>query len=106
METIVWKEIKVTSINSAANYHENQFFQEDHLKHLYLPKKTVINNKSADKQVHMMKVSNKQKSFFRSFVSLFKYCDLCNGASHQFIFKQVFCEAFSITYMTACWLLV
>ena len=30
VETIVWKEIKVTSINSAANYHENQFFQEDH----------------------------------------------------------------------------
>ena len=26
VETIVWKEIKVTSINSAANYHENQFF--------------------------------------------------------------------------------
>ena len=30
VETIVWKEIKVTSINSAANYHENQFFQKDH----------------------------------------------------------------------------
>ena len=30
VETIVWKEINVSSINSAANYHENQFFQEDH----------------------------------------------------------------------------
>ena len=30
------------------------------------------------------------ETFFRSFVSLFKYCDLCNnGPSHQFIFKQV-----------------
>ena len=26
VETIAWKEIKVTSVNSAANYHENQFF--------------------------------------------------------------------------------
>ena len=30
LETIAWKEIKVTSINSAAIYHENQFFQKDH----------------------------------------------------------------------------
>ena len=30
VETIVRKEIKVTSINSAANYQENQFFQKDH----------------------------------------------------------------------------
>ena len=30
VETIVWKEIKATSINSAANYHENQFFQRNH----------------------------------------------------------------------------
>ena len=30
VETIIWKEVKVTSINSAANYHENQFFQKDH----------------------------------------------------------------------------
>ena len=30
VETIVWKAIKVTSRNSAANYHENQFFQKDH----------------------------------------------------------------------------
>ena len=30
LETIAWKEIKVTSINSAAIYHENQCFQKDH----------------------------------------------------------------------------
>ena len=30
LETIARKEIKVTSINSAAIYHENQFFQKDH----------------------------------------------------------------------------
>ena len=31
-EPIVWKEIKklLAQQNSAANYHENQFFQKDH----------------------------------------------------------------------------
>ena len=28
VETIVWKEIKIMSINSAANYHENRFSRE------------------------------------------------------------------------------
>ena len=51
-ETIVWKEIKITCTNSAANYHENQFFQKDH-KHLHLPKiSLVMNNKSTDMQVY------------------------------------------------------
>ena len=51
-ETIVWKEIEITSINSAANYHENQFFQKDH-KHLYLAKNSLVMvNKSIDMQVY------------------------------------------------------
>ena len=45
------------------------------------------------------------ETFFRFFVFLFKYCDLCNSrTSHQFIFKQVLWKAFSITHTTAYWL--
>ena len=29
-DTIVRKEIKIMSKNSAANYHDNQFFKKDH----------------------------------------------------------------------------
>ena len=35
---------------------------------IYLKKKTVIYNKRGDKQVHIMKASNKQKSFPKSTV--------------------------------------
>ena len=60
------------SINSAANYHENPFFQKDH-QHLYLPKKNhVINNKSANKQVHMMKASN-NKNLFKSYCGFYTF---------------------------------
>ena len=39
-------------INSAAKYHENQFFQKDHW-HLFLPKiSLVMNNKSTDIKVY------------------------------------------------------
>ena len=52
MEIIVWKEINITSIISAANYRENQFFQKDHL-HLYLRNiSLVMNNKSTNIQVY------------------------------------------------------
>ena len=36
VETIVWKEIKDTSINSAANYHENQYFPERPLTLIFI----------------------------------------------------------------------
>ena len=35
VETVVWKEFKNTSLNSAANYHENQFFHKDHEHFIY-----------------------------------------------------------------------
>ena len=51
-EIIAWKEIEITSTNSAVNYYENQFFQKDH-QHLYLPKiSLVIVNRSTDMQVY------------------------------------------------------
>ena len=47
------------STNSAADYHEKQFFQKDHY-HLYLPKiSLVMNNKSTDIQVYS---ESKQRS--------------------------------------------
>ena len=50
METIVWKEIKITFTNPAAYHHENQFFQKDYFNNL--PKISLImNNKSTDIQV-------------------------------------------------------
>ena len=56
VETIVWKEIEITSINLAANFHENQFFQKDH-QHLFLPKiLLVMMNKSTDMEVHFRKL--------------------------------------------------
>ena len=51
-EIVVWKEIEITSANSAANYHENHFFLKDH-EQLYLPKiPLVMVNKSTDMQVY------------------------------------------------------
>jgi len=43
--------------------------------YIYL-KNAVINNKSADKQVHMMKASNKQKSITKTTVVLYIFFDL------------------------------
>ena len=40
------------------------------------------------------------KNLFRSFVSLFKYYDLCNNStSHQLVLKQVPCTALMITVL-------
>ena len=40
------------------------------------------------------------KRLFRSFVSLFKYCDMCNNStSHQLVLKQVPCTALMITVL-------
>ena len=36
VETIVWKEIKIMSINSAAIYHENRFSRETINTYIYL----------------------------------------------------------------------
>ena len=35
VETVVWKEFKITSLNSASNYHENQFFHKDQEHFIY-----------------------------------------------------------------------
>ena len=43
--------------------------------YIYL-KKPVINNKSADKQVHMMKASNKQESIPKATVVFIHFFDL------------------------------
>ena len=43
--------------------------------YIYL-KKPVINNKSADKQVHMMKASNKQESIPKATVVFILFFDL------------------------------
>ena len=41
------------------------------------------------------------KRLFRSFVSLFKYFDLCNNSiSYQLVLKQVPCAAFMITNLS------
>ena len=41
------------------------------------------------------------ETFFRSFVSLFKYCDLCNNStSYQLVLKQVPCTALMITNLS------
>ena len=44
---------------------------------------------------------NFKETFSRSFVSLFKYCDLCNNStSHQLVLKQVPCTALMITNLS------
>ena len=64
------------SINSAANYHKNQFFQKDH-KHLYLPKiSLVMVNKSTYMQVYnKSKQQNKHLLVYysKATVAFFKF---------------------------------
>ena len=46
---------------------------------IYLKKKTVINNKSAEKQVHIMKASNKQNLFQKLLWFLYILFNLLEG---------------------------
>ena len=44
---------------------------------------------------------NFKETFSRSFVSLFKYCDLCdNNSSRQLVLKQVPCTVLMITNLS------
>lgn len=63
-EIVVWKEIEITSANSAANYHENHFFLKDH-EQLYLPKiPLVMVNKSTDMQKYFSLLFKNYCGFF------------------------------------------
>ena len=52
-------------------------------------------------QMEYFRIALLQRDIFRSFLTLFKYCNLCNNRIwHPLILRQVLCKAFSITKLS------
>ena len=57
--------------------------------YIYLKKPLVINNKSADKQVHMMKASN-NKNLFKSYCGFYTFFDLLKWKDLKWLNVKVY----------------
>ena len=57
--------------------------------YIYLKKNHVINNKSADKQVHMMKASN-NKNLFKSYCGFYTFFDLLKWKDLKWLNVKVY----------------